>query len=39
VIAELLKSYWYNGKTPFFYFYRDKDQKEIDLVIEQDNTL
>lgn len=39
VIAELLKSYWYNGKTPFFYFYRDKDQKEIDLIIEQDNTL
>jgi hypothetical protein len=31
VIAELLKSYWYNGKTPFFYFYRDKDK--------QDNTL
>jgi len=39
VIAELLKSYWYNGKTPYFYFYRDKDQKEIDLLIEQDNTL
>lgn len=39
VMAELLKSYWYNGKTPYFYFYRDKDQKEIDLIIEQDNTL
>jgi len=39
VIAEMLKSYWYNGKTPYFYFYRDKDQKEIDLIIEQDNTL
>ncbi|MBW8073246.1 MAG: DUF4143 domain-containing protein [Ferrovum sp.] len=39
VISELLKSYWYNGKTPNFYFYRDKDQKEIDLLIEQDNTL
>lgn len=39
VISELLKSYWYNGKTPYFYFYRDKDQKEIDLLIEQDNTL
>ncbi len=39
VISELLKSYWYHGKTPHFYFYRDKDQKEIDLLIEQDNTL
>ncbi len=39
VIAELLKSYWYHGKTPNFYFYRDKDQKEIDLLIEQDNLL
>ncbi len=39
VISELLKSYWYNGKTPYFYFYRNKDQKEIDLLIEQDHTL
>lgn len=39
MVSELLKSYWYNGKTPYFHFYRDKDQKEIDLLIEQDNTL
>lgn len=39
IVSELLKSYWYHGKTPYFYFYRDKDQKEIDLLIEQDNTL
>ena len=39
VISELLKSYWYNGLTPFFYFYRDKDQKEVDLLIEQNNQL
>lgn len=39
VLSELLKSYWYNGKTPYFYFYRNKDQKEIDLLIEQDHTL
>lgn len=35
IICELLKSYWHNGKQPPFYFYRDKDQKEIDLLIEQ----
>ncbi len=39
VISELLKSYWYNGKTPYFYFYRDKDLKEIDLLIDLDNTI
>ncbi|MCE7981152.1 MAG: ATP-binding protein [Caldilinea sp. CFX5] len=36
VIAELLKSYWHNGRRAPFYFYRDKDQKEIDLLIVQD---
>lgn len=39
IISELLKSYWYNGLTPYFYFYRDKDQKEVDLIIEQNNQL
>jgi uncharacterized protein len=36
VIAELLKSYWHNGRHAPFYFYRDKDQKEIDLLILRD---
>ena len=39
IFTEILKSYWHNGKEAYFYFYRDKDQKEIDLIIEQDNTL
>lgn len=39
IISECLKSYWYNGLNPYFYFYRDKDQKEIDLLIEQNNQL
>lgn len=39
VVAEILKSYWHNGLTPYLYFYRDRDQKEIDLIIESDNTL
>jgi len=37
--CEILKSYWYNGKEPHIYFYRDTDQKEIDFIIEQDMTL
>lgn len=36
---EIIKSYWHNGKTPSFYFYRDRDQKEIDLIIEQNGML
>lgn len=36
---EILKSYWHNGKEALIYYYRDKDQKEIDFLIEKDNTL
>jgi uncharacterized protein len=39
VVTEILKSYWHNGRTPHLYFYRDRDQKEIDLIIESDDTL
>jgi predicted AAA+ superfamily ATPase len=38
-ISELLRSYLHNGKQPPFYYYRDKDKKEIDLVIMRDGTL
>jgi len=39
VVAELLKSYWHNGKQAPFYYYRDKDQKEIDLLIVRDGRI
>ena len=39
IFTEILKSYWHNGKEAHFYYYRDKDQKEIDLVIEAGDTL
>lgn len=39
ILGEILKSYWHAGQTAHFHFYRDKDQKEIDLLIERDNTL
>ena len=38
-MAELLKSYWHTGRRAPFYFYRDKEQKEIDLLIVQDGML
>ncbi len=36
ILTELLKSYWHNGRRAPFYYYRDKDKKEIDLLIVQD---
>lgn len=39
IMTELLKSYWHNGLRPPFYYYRDKDQKEIDLLIVQDGVI
>jgi len=39
MICEILKSYWHHGKSANFYYYRDMDQKEIDLIIDQDNKL
>ena len=40
VIGEIIKSYYNRGITePPLYFYRDKDMNEIDLLIEENNTL
>jgi hypothetical protein len=39
IMAEILKSYWHNGRQAPFYFYRDKDLKEIDLLIIRDGTI
>ncbi len=39
ILTELLKSWWHRGRRTPFYFYRDKDQKEIDLLIVQDNSV
>ena len=36
ILIEILKSYWHNGIKENFYFYRDKDTKEIDLLILKD---
>jgi hypothetical protein len=36
IVAEVLKSYWHHGRRAPLYYYRDKDQKEIDLLLVQD---
>lgn len=39
VVSEIVKSYQNAGLEPFIYYYRDKDNKEIDIVLERNGTL
>lgn len=39
VLSEILKSYWHNAKEAPLYYYRDKDKKEIDFLIEANGQL
>lgn len=39
VVAEIRKSYLNNGKEPLLWYYRDKNDNEIDLVLERDGLL
>ncbi|MDP6418423.1 MAG: ATP-binding protein [Candidatus Krumholzibacteria bacterium] len=39
ILGELLKSWWHQGRQAPFYYYRDRDKKEIDLLILQDGTI
>lgn len=38
-VSEIKKSYQNTGREPYLYYYRDKDLKEIDLLIEGDGKL
>ena len=39
VISEVAKGYFNSGRTPHLYYFRDKDNKEIDLLWEENGTL
>ena len=39
VVSEIIKSFYTNGIEPPIYYYRDTNQKEIDLLIEYHRTL
>lgn len=39
VVSEILKTYLYSGIRPNFFYYRDKEHHEIDLLIEFDQTI
>lgn len=38
-VSEIVKSFYGAGKKPNFYYYRDFDQKEIDLIFEDADSL
>ena len=38
-VSEIIKSYHNSGIEPFIYYYRDKDTKEIDVIMEGDGKL
>ena len=38
-VSEIMKSYQNAGREPYLYFYRDRDAKEIDIVMEGDGKL
>lgn len=38
-VSEIMKSYQNSGKEPYLYYYRDRDAKEIDVIIEGDGKL
>jgi predicted AAA+ superfamily ATPase len=39
VVGEIIKSCVNAAKPPFLYYYRDKDRREIDLILEADGQL
>jgi len=39
VVSEIIKSYLNEGRRPPIFYYRDSDQKEIDLIIEENGKL
>jgi uncharacterized protein len=39
ILVEILRSWWHQGKQALFHFYRDKDKKEIDLLIVRNGVI
>ena len=38
-VSEIMKGYQNAGREPYLYFYRDRDAKEIDVILEGDGKL
>lgn len=38
-VSEIIKSYWHRGQEAPLYYYRDKEGREVDIIIEQEGAL
>ncbi|MFH1684465.1 MAG: ATP-binding protein [Candidatus Margulisiibacteriota bacterium] len=38
-VSEIIKSYWYRGESAPLYYYRDKEGREVDIIIEREDVL
>ncbi len=34
VVSEMMKQFYHRGKSPHLYYYRDKSQNEVDMIVE-----
>ena len=39
VVTEIVKSWWHNGRSPRISYYRDKDRREIAVILEENDFL
>jgi predicted AAA+ superfamily ATPase len=39
IIAEILKSYWHRGTEPRLFYFRTKEKREVDVLIEKNGTV
>ncbi len=39
VVSEILRSWWHRARPAGFYYYRDRDRREVDLLIEHSGAL
>lgn len=39
VVAEIAKTFYNSAREPYMYYYRDKDAKEIDVILEHDGVV
>lgn len=39
VVVEILKTWWHRARQPSIFYFRNKDKKEIDVILQQNNIL
>ena len=39
ILTEILKSYWHRGQDPSIWFWRTKDRKEVNILLDEDGII